>query len=107
MLKYPPDASAYDPVYAIPGGAHYMRRMRRTWAVHEVQSPEERHKFALASYNAGAGNIRRAWRLAGKPEAWWAVEPHLPEITGRHAEETITYVARVYRWYDELRRGNA
>jgi len=104
MLQYPPEASAYDPVYAIPGGAHYMRRMRRLWSKPEVQSPEERHRFALASYNAGGGNIQRAWRLAGKPGHWWAVEPYLPEVTGRHADETITYVARVYRWFEQLKR---
>lgn len=104
LLRYPPEASAFDVRFAIPAGAHYMRRMRRLWGKTEIQ-PEDRHRFALASYNAGGGNIQKAWRLAGKPGHWWPVEEHLPEITGKHAAETITYVARVYRWYEQLTKG--
>lgn len=103
-LKYPPDANAYNANYAIPAGAWYMRRMRRFWGRPQIER-EDLHRFALASYNAGMGNVQKAWKLAGMPGYWWPVEQFLPEITGKHAAETITYVARVYRWYEHLAKG--
>jgi len=102
-MKMPAAASPYDPGHAIPAAAFYMRRMRRGWGKPEI-AREDLHRFALASYNAGIGNITKAWRLAGKPAYWSHTADVLDKITGKHAEETKTYVQRVYRWHDQLLR---
>lgn len=79
---------------AIEAGAYYMSRLRRTW--------KGNHPMAAASYNAGAGNITKAWVLCKRPEAWDDVARCLPKVTGRHAAETITYVERIYRWFRQM-----
>jgi len=55
-----------------------------------------------ASYNAGAGNIIRAQSLCGGALDWTGIAPCLPQVTGHHAHETITYVERIDRWYRSL-----
>jgi len=81
---------------AIEAGAYYMAQLRRGWS---TLADIERHNFAMASYNAGPGNIRKAWGLCGHKPDWTPTSTCLPRVTGRHAEETITYVARIWRWY--------
>jgi hypothetical protein len=53
---------------------------------------------ALASYNCGLGNVRKAQRAAEllgatDSRAWLRVG--LPRVTGRHAAETQGYVQRI------------
>ncbi|MET1028442.1 MAG: transglycosylase SLT domain-containing protein [Dongiaceae bacterium] len=93
-------ASAYDVGPAIYGGAFYMAQQRRFPDWRDWPEPE-RHRMAQAAYNAGAGNIRRALRLCAASEAttrWARVALCLPDVTGAHAAETITYVARIAQW---------
>jgi len=99
LLGWPQSADPFDPVLSIEAGCHYMRRMRASWAGCE---PLDQHKLALASYNAGIGNIRKATREAGSYKAD-PVLAALPRVTGKHARETQTYVRRVYEWYAQLR----
>lgn len=74
-------------------GAYYMARMR---GIFKAPRPEaERHNLACAAYNAGAGNIIRAQRLAGNPQGWGPVAAALPQVTGRHSAETVNYVKRI------------
>lgn len=81
----------------------------------EIPNPLERMKFALASYNAGRGNINRMLRIAresdgvpgeyrrwlnagrptGKWQQWWYASEQLPNITGHHATETRNYIDRI------------
>lgn len=82
---------------AIEGGAYYMATLRKQWA-----SRDTIHQFAQASYNAGAGNIRRAWRLCDKPESWELSATCLPSITGKHAKETIGYVQQIKKWVQRM-----
>lgn len=79
---------------SIEAGAYYMATLRKQWV-----SRDTVHEFAQASYNAGAGNIRRAWRRCEKPGAWEGAAPCLPAITGRHATETVNYVSLIARWF--------
>lgn len=95
-----------DPEKNIPAGATYMIKMLEMWK-RKIPDIKERWYFALASYNAGAGNIRSARRKAiingWESLDWCTVSQELRNITGRHSKETINYVARIKRFYRELR----
>lgn len=93
------EVSPHVAKYAIQASAYYMMQQRAAWEM--IQDPE-RHRHAQASYNAGRGNISRAWRLCAQPKIWNVTKMCLPQITGRHAQETITYVDRIQYWRDQL-----
>lgn len=87
----------YDPEVNINAGAWYMAKQR---AIFKAPRPEaDKHNLACASYNAGAGNIIKAQRLAGNPEGWEPVAETLPKVTGHHSTETINYVKRIRETY--------
>jgi membrane-bound lytic murein transglycosylase F len=62
-----------NPRQNIMAGANYLQWLDKFWA-DEIQDPEERKKFVLASYNVGQGHVLDARRLARKynkkPELW-------------------------------------
>lgn len=98
---WPQAVSPHTPGLAIAAGARYMAGLRR--AAPAALSPEpDRHDYALASYNAGLGNVRRAWRLCGAPPAYAAGLACLPAITGRHAAETLAYRERIRTWFSRF-----
>jgi len=83
--------------YSILAAAFYMAKMRRIW---KSKRPEnDRHSLALASYNAGAGNIIKAQRLCGGLLLYSQIITCLPDVTGHHSKETITYVKRIWGYY--------
>lgn len=87
---------------AILAGAAYMARLRRNWRAERPES--DRRELTQASYNAGLGRILSAQRACGDARHWPEISPCLPSITGRrHANETITYVERIRRWYWVIR----
>lgn len=94
-------ASPHDVSAAIEAGAYYMRQMRALWR----GAVDERMRWGQASYNAGGGNIKRAWRLCDEPATWAETVPCLPDITGHHSAETIGYVKRIWRIWRELEAG--
>ncbi|MCK4760755.1 MAG: transglycosylase SLT domain-containing protein [Candidatus Aminicenantes bacterium] len=94
------EADLLNPEKNIEGGIEYMRRLHRYWEK-KIQGDEELWKFSLASYNAGMGNITKAYTVAGKG-AWAAVSVRLNQITGRHSRETIGYIERIGRIYARL-----
>jgi membrane-bound lytic murein transglycosylase F len=98
-LKWPFDADIFDPKLSIEAGAFDMKLMRAVWV--GCDNVIDQHKLACASYNAGAGNIRRASREAGSDKAD-AVLAALPKITRIHAKETQTYVRKIYEYYGQL-----
>lgn len=84
---------------AVLGGAYYMATLRTRWTMDDM----DRHKFALAGYNAGNGNIRRAARACGWPMDWKSAAPCLPAVTGRHSAETLGYVEVIFgRWWPQM-----
>ena len=98
-LGLDPRRTPYDDI-AIEAGAWYQARQMAIW-----RSPRpalERWRLGLASYNAGAGNIIAAQRACDGARDWRVIETCLPQITGRHAAETQTYVLRIERWWGEL-----
>lgn len=92
--------SAYDPELNIMFAAHYMNRMR--WYFRNESSSENRDSFAMASYNAGAGNILKAKKTCAKGEWQGVLNECLPKVTGKHAKETQTYVNRIWVFYKRL-----
>jgi len=86
---------------SIQAGAFYMARLRRSWSAERPE--DDRHQLALASYNAGLGNILRAQQRCGQgrpdpPVLYAPIMACLPAITGHHAKETLGYAPAIYRW---------
>jgi membrane-bound lytic murein transglycosylase F len=85
----------FNPEFSIRCGIAYDRRM---WDIWKKEEGIERLRFMFASYNAGAGHILIAQRLAAIKNKWASVSAHLHEITGDdNAQQTITYVRRIER----------
>lgn len=86
---------------AIEAGALYMARLRMVW---KAERPEaDRRELAQASYNAGTGHVLAAQRTCNGARHWPEISACLPQVTGRHAKETIDYVDRIRRWYTAMR----
>ena len=89
-----------DPLLCIKMGVYYALKMWRIW---KEETDMERLRFTFAAYNAGAGNIIKAQRLASPTDQWWAVAKELPRITGiGNARETTSYVKRIEAYYRQL-----
>lgn len=81
-----------DPRWNIAAGIYYDRLQFRKWK--KGLPSEQRIAFALASYNAGYGNVNKAYKRAeqklGEVREWRQVAPYAPR-------ETRLYVQRIYR----------
>ncbi|MCG7897047.1 MAG: transglycosylase SLT domain-containing protein [Candidatus Thiodiazotropha weberae] len=79
-----------EPRWNIAAGIYYDRMLYRKWK--KGLPTEERLAFALGSYNAGYGNVLRAYRKAikahGEVKNWSQVETYAPG-------ETRHYVRRI------------
>lgn len=93
----PLDASPRDARHAIQAQAFYMSQLSRFWSSPRPDS--DRLRLALASYNAGAGNIHKSQVECGNPSGYAAIMSCLPMITGRHAAETLGYVPHIEKHY--------
>lgn len=93
-LKMPADTSPFDASASIKCGAFYMRSLITGWS---APRPEiDRYCLALASYNAGAGHVLNAQKLAGGSNVYGQIIAQLPKITGiDNARQTAIYVRRI------------
>lgn len=90
----------YNPRHAIQAGARYMSYLRGQW---RWERPErDKHSLALASYNAGLGHILAAQKHCNNATLYSDIIACLPRVTGRHAEETLNYVPRIWAIYKRL-----
>lgn len=88
---------------AIRYGALYMADQHRTWRRWApMLAPIENHRFAMASYNSGAGHQLNSWRACGRPATWAEAVACLHQFTGRHAAETRAYGPKIERFRDEM-----
>jgi membrane-bound lytic murein transglycosylase F len=90
--KNPHFKSINSPKWNIAAGIYYDRQLYRRWSKDITRS--ERLPFVFGSYNAGFGNVRKAYRKALKKKndinRWSEVERYTPKQT-RH------YVRRIHR----------
>lgn len=101
-LEFPPGAEPTDPAYAFRAGACYMQDMWDFWS-NPARGKLDRLRLAFASYNAGAGNLAKAQRLAGGALEYDRIVRQLSIVTGeQNARQTTDYVARILRIYAEL-----
>lgn len=100
-LHFSKDKNAYMPHYSIIASAYYMRKLRNAWSY--KRPIEQKHFLALASYNAGLGNILKAQVVCKSMGLnymlWEDIKICLPNVTGKHSKETIEYVKRIKKWY--------
>ena len=84
--------------------AYAAATLQRNWNIWiSPRTPECRWELTAASYNAGAGHIINAQKLAAGALCWERIRRYLPEVTGKHAWETIDYISRVEKTYRRLR----
>jgi membrane-bound lytic murein transglycosylase F len=102
-LGYPADITPFDPEAAIPAGAYYMAQLLKSWS---APRPDiDRYCLALASYNAGFGHLLKAQKVAGGANDYASIIKALPEVTGKHALETTTYVKRILNYWHGMVTG--
>lgn len=94
---------------SLQAGAFYMARQRAVW---KAPRPEvDRHDLAMASYNAGAGNIIKAQKACAGPQdpsgppGYAAIMACLPQVTGPHARETLGYAPAIRKWWAMMEAG--
>ena len=82
----------YDPEANIEAAARYLKWLESNYWEERIADPDERVKFILASYNAGAGHVMDAQRLTeaegGDPTIWddvafWLLKKSDPEVYNR------------------------
>lgn len=79
---------------------------RKCFDIWQAERGRERIRFMLGSYNAGPGHIVTAQQRAAHrglaADQWQSIVAMLPEVTGKHAKETINYVNKVESLFDRL-----
>jgi len=96
----PPKANIFDPELNIIAAAAYDARIMSMWRAERPWL--DRIFLTFASYNAGAGHIIKAQRICGGKNRYKEIIACLPNVTGKHAKETKTYVERIYSYYGRL-----
>lgn len=113
------------PMNNIHGGIYYLGRLYRLF---EGTNQDDRVRLTLAAYNAGAGRIYDAQEVAAyfqeNPTKWQAVRDALPLLSKRYytlhrniwpqekprsgwfgsSRETVAYVEKIMKYYDEYRQ---
>lgn len=83
----------HDPDENILAGIRYLREQYELFD--EALTPEDRLRFALASYNVGVGHVRDAQRLAAEmgenPSSWESVSEILVNLSRREYYERTQY----------------
>lgn len=97
-----------DPEINIEAGCHLLKKF---WEIYKKEEGFERWKFAIASYNCGAGYVIEAQKkiidIKGRPDKWYHVSIMLPWVKFREKKcdwrQTTEYVAKVLdNYYDYI-----
>ena len=92
--------SRFNSRWSVKCAGWYNRKLAAFW--HSPRPDVERWRLVLASYNAGPGNIVKAQKKARGALLWASIAPHLHQVTGRHARETLGYVENIERWFARM-----
>ena len=87
----------FDPQQSLMAGARYMAYLYKQWS--SPRPDIDRICLAMASYNAGLGNILKAQEKSGGKLLYAEIIQHLPSVTGRNAAETIDYVKKILGYW--------
>ncbi len=91
-------ADAFNPALNIQATTYYMAKLRANF---KAPRPEwDKHSLAMASYNAGLGNILKAQAYTGSL-MYKPMIANLPKVTGHHSKETRDYVNRIWGYIAE------
>jgi len=94
------NANPDEPTANIQIGCAYMAQMLNGWTAPRPQ--QDRICLALASYNAGFGNLLKAQKLADNANDYASIIGALHRATGHHATETRQYVIRILKFYNDF-----
>ena len=95
------EGNPFIPDLNIQAAASYMDQLRDVWNRRGRTNPQV-HSLAMASYNAGTGNILKAQVVSGDKRLWCAIQPSLVEVTGDFSKETTHYVEVIWKYVEEL-----
>jgi len=103
----------FVPRLSIDGGARYLRKMWNIWKAEKdgTEHNWERTRFALGSYNGGAGTVLRAQRYADRQlrlptDRWESIAAALRHVQ-KGWRETTGYVTKIVGYYAEYRTQQA
>lgn len=103
-LGFKASTSPYTSSLNIQAHAYYMRQLRSQF---KKPRPEyDKHSLALASYNAGLGNVLKAQQECGNSLLYKPMADCLHKVTGHHHKETLGYVSRIWRIIREYEKAN-
>jgi len=90
----------YDFKASVETGACYLNWIYGQWAMPRQEI--DRIALAMASYNAGLGNILTAQRLADNAADYKTIISKLNKVTGdRNSAETLGYAYNIFNKYNE------
>lgn len=112
--------NALDPADNIQGAIRFLKWLQQYWAKRIVDE-NERLKFILASYNAGAGHVEDAQRLTekygGNPEVWedvayWLLQKSTQQYSSDpvvkfgfcRGLEPVNYVGHILERFDHYKQ---
>jgi membrane-bound lytic murein transglycosylase F len=112
-------SDAYDPEENVAGAVRYLEWLTDQWD-EDIPDPDQRLRFILASYNAGAGHVGDARRLAEKngddPNVWedvayWLLQKSKKEVYNdpvvkygyARGMEPVLYVSRILDRFEHYR----
>lgn len=100
-MQLPREASPFEPDFAIPACCFFMDRLYKGWSY--PRPAADRLALALASYNAGFGNLIKAQRLAGGASDYASIINKLDRVTGfANARETRGYTINIFNYYSKM-----
>lgn len=97
-MKYGQGASPFEAGKAAEAGAYMMGKLRYQWR--RDRQALQSHALAAASYNRGIGNIISDQRECSGARLW----PQISPCTLTHTREPVDYVARIWRYWQEMER---
>lgn len=96
--------SRTDPMASINVGAAYMNHLMHQW--YWPRPPIDRLCLALASYNAGLGNVLKSQRLSGNRSLYADIIAPLADVTGRkNSQQTWVYARKILYRHAQLVTG--